>query len=197
MVYAWPASASQVKLEQGLLILKVQTLPSMPRTEIRQQARKALKEALAMLLDYPVTEIEFESQPGQAIQLLHPKLNIGLSISHDHGMSLVAINMNGKIGVDLMTLNSSPAINEIHTLATDYLGDKTAEYIAQLPSALQQEAFAKEWTALEARIKCNGEALAEWNIVKINLANINSRALEMPKGYVATVAFSTSPTSSL
>lgn len=191
-VHDWPASASHITLEQGLLVFALPTQPGMSRAKVRQLTRKALKEMLATLLACSVTEIELVSQPGQAIQLLQPELNIGLSISHDHGLSLIAINMNGKVGVDLMTLSSAPEINEMHTLATDYLGDKMAEYISQLPRELQQEAFTKAWTELEACLKCHEVAIAEWSLTQeIKLANCTNRFLKMPNGYIGTVAFKT------
>ncbi|MGZ8262044.1 MAG: 4'-phosphopantetheinyl transferase superfamily protein, partial [Methylotenera sp.] len=116
--------------------------------------------------------------------------NIGLSVSHELGMSLAAINMNGRVGIDVMAINSTPATNEIYTLAADYLGCQAAEHIARLPSEQQSKRFSETWTELEARLKCRGEPLAEWDPAKEQwLAACTSRVLQMLDGYVGTVAF--------
>lgn len=188
-IYDWPASAHDIKLAEGILVIAVKTLATLPRAEIRLQVRAALQEVLAIILDCVSTEIELIANPGEALRLLHPKHNIGLSISHEIGLSLVAINMNGKIGVDLMALNSSPSMEEIDALAIDYLGGEVAEHIKQLPAEAKKIAFTSAWTALEARIKCREQALTEWRPVKVNLlAECITSNLTLPAGYIGCLA---------
>ncbi len=185
-VYDWSAPVSQLKLDGGLLVLALRTAPNITRTEARLQIRTALQEALALLLACSSAEIALLSQPGQALKLLNPKLNIGLSVSHEIGLSLAAININGVLGIDLMSLSSTPASNEIKILATDYLGNE----IASAPSNRQAHDFAKAWTAFEARLKCGGEVLTEWNeATDKRLAQYRCRDLILPDGYIGTVAF--------
>lgn len=189
-VYDWPASVNRLKLDNNLLVIALRTAQSMPRAEARLQIRAALKEALALLLTCSAADIEFLAQPGQALRLLQPKQNIGLSISHEAGISLAAIHINGAVGIDLMTLSSTPASKEIHTLATDYLGSKIAQQLACLPDNQQAKGFAKAWTAFEAGLKCSGEQLIEWNEATENrLAQYTCRDLILPDGYIGTVAF--------
>ncbi len=189
-VYDWSASVSQLKLDSGLLVLALRTSPNITRTEARLQIRIALQEALALLLACSSAEIELLSQPGHALKLLNPKLNVGLSVSHEIGLSLAAININGALGIDLMSLSSTPASNEIQTLATDYLGNEIAQQIAGAPTNRQANDFTKAWTAFEARLKCGGEVLAEWNeATEKRLAQYRCRDLILPDGYIGTVAF--------
>lgn len=189
-VYDWPASANRLKLDNSLLVIALRTTPSIPRAEARLQIRAALKEALALLLTCSTADIKFLAQPGKALRLLKQKQNIGLSISHEVGISLAAIHINGAVGIDLMALNSTPASKEIHTLATDYLGRKIAQQLACLPDNQQAKGFAKAWTAFEAGLKCSGEQLIEWNEATENrLAQFTCRDLILPDGYIGTVAF--------
>lgn len=187
--YNWPVSARNIKLSEGLLVIAVQTLANMPRAEIRLHVRAALQEVLAIILDCSSTEIELISNPGEALRLLHPQHNIGLSISHETGMSLVAINISGKIGVDLMALNSSPSIEEIDALATDYLGGEVAEYIKQLSVESKKISFTRAWTELEARLKCREQTLTEWHLTKKTLlAECITISLTLPAGYIGCLA---------
>jgi 4'-phosphopantetheinyl transferase len=189
-VYDWSVSANKLKLDNDLLVIALRTAPNMPRAEARLQIRAALKEALARLLTCSAADIDLLAQPGQALRLLQPKQNIGLSISHEVGISLAAIHMNGAVGIDLMKLSNTPTSKEIHTLATDYLGSKIAQQLAGLTATQQAKGFSKAWTALEASLKCSGEQLIEWNEpIEKRLAQYTCRDLILPDGYIGTVAF--------
>lgn len=175
--------------ENGLLVIAVCTPPDLPRNQIRQRVRLALRQALGKLLHCTPAAIELYSQAGQAIRLLQPQCNIGLSVSHERGLSLAAINLNGAIGVDLMTLASVPTTQEIHILALEYLGNQVAEMLALLSREQQSLAFAQAWTEFEARLKCMGENLSEWNLAAATRrAACTSRLVQMTETYVATVA---------
>ncbi|MES2180879.1 MAG: hypothetical protein V4493_02130 [Pseudomonadota bacterium] len=184
------ASIANIQLEHGLLVVAVRTQRAMLRPAVREQVRIALKQTLALLLNCPISEIELFSQPGQAVRLLKPAQNIGISISHEPELSLVAINMHGAIGVDAMATSSIPAHIEIHSLATDYLGHQTAEEIARLPENQQSQAFAKRWTEFEARMKCKGEPITEWSSTRDSqLAGYHCKALLLPQGYIGSIAY--------
>jgi 4'-phosphopantetheinyl transferase len=160
-----------------------------PRAAARQQVRLALREVLAAHFSCSPAEIELFSQPGQALQLGGAQHNIGLSVSHEPGMSLAAIHLNGAVGVDLMAIGSIPPTSEIHALAHDYLGLRIAQPIADLPNEQQGKAFAEAWTEFEARLKCLGENLTEWNPAKEKkLATCTKHALQTPDGYVGALA---------
>lgn len=185
------ASIANIQLEHGLLVVAVRTQRAMLRPAVREQVRIALKQTLALLLNCPISEIELFSQPGQAVRLLKPAQNIGISISHEPELSLVAINMHGAIGVDVMATGSIPPAHiEIHALATDYLGHQTAEEIARLPENQQSQAFAKRWTEFEARMKCKGEPITEWSsTLDSQLAGYHCKALLLPQDYVGSIAY--------
>lgn len=192
-VYFWPESADSIPMSQSLIVIAVRTLPTTPRSQARKLIRMAITKVLAKQLACPQAEIQLLSQSGQALKLLHPTHNIGLSISHESALSLAAINMNGRVGVDLIDVKSIPNKNEIDTLANDYLGVKAAEYLSHLPPEQQKVAFAEVWTEFEARLKYQGKDLSEYDFSNVlQTSNLIARQLAMPEGYIGAVVFSES-----
>ena len=189
-VYSWPKSADDIPVNQRLIVIAVRTLPTILRSQARKLIRMAITQVLADKLSCSYTEIKLISQSGQSVKVSQPRQNIGLSISHEPGLSLAAINMNGKVGVDLIDVKSIPNDHEIYKLALEYLGTQVAEYLSLLPSELQKQAFAKAWTEFEAQLKCQEKSLGEWTASSaLQLNTLTIRHLKLPDGYVGTVAF--------
>ena len=189
-VFEWPNDASTLCLENGLLVITVRTSLTAQRTDARKHIRAVIQEVLAILLNCPVSEIKLLSQAGQAIKLAHADHNIGLSISHELGLSLAAINMHGHIGIDLIAIDSIPENAELLILATEYLGEKVAEYISNQPAEAQKSAFARAWTIFESSMKLKGEALVEWSAARdAQLKNISSIRLNLAEGYIGALAY--------
>ena len=194
-VYFWPESADSIPINQSLIVIAVNTLPTTLRFQARKLIRIAITHVLAEKLSCPYAEIEFISQSGQPLKLSKPRENIGLSVSHEPGLSIAAINMNGKVGVDLIDIKSIPNDNEIYKLASEYFGTHVVEYLSLLQRELQKHAFAKAWTEFEARLKYQEQSLIEWtpsNILPLNTFTIQS--LDIPEGYIGTVVFLASST---
>lgn len=189
-VHDWPSRIQATQCEDGLLVITLQTPATLSRAEARQQIRTAIHTVLASLLACNASEITLFSQAGQPLKLLHPQHNIGISISHEVGLSLAAFNLHGKVGVDVMALNTVPISPEMNTLATEYLGFTLAEQLNALPPTQQQSAFALAWVAFEASLKCAGQALTEWNTEIANqLSGFNTRTLTLSNGYVGAIAY--------
>ena len=194
-VHYWPESIASIPVNQNLIIIGVRTPPTTIRTQARKLIRIALKQILAAKLACPVTEIKLSTQAGQGLKLLQPKQTIGISVSHDSGLSLVAINMNGRVGIDLIDIKTVPNDNEIYKLANDYLGVKTAEYLINLPPEQQKLAFAESWTEFEALLKYQEKNLREYDSSNVlQTSNLIAKQLAMPKGYIGKVVFSESLT---
>jgi 4'-phosphopantetheinyl transferase len=188
-VFEWPNDAGILRHENGLLVIALRTSLIMTRTEARKQVRQVIKEALALLLNCAVAEVDLFSQAGQPIKLLNSHQNIGLSISHEVGLSMVAINMQGPVGIDLMMIDSIPDESELPTLAVEYLGESVAQAILRQPIEGQKETFAIAWTAFEASLKAKGEALIEWSAERDKkLRNLHIDRLALADGYVGSVA---------
>jgi len=184
----WPCPLPPARLT----VIAVGTPRHAPRAQVRQQVRQVLCQALAALLACPAESVQLHSTPGQAIRLTgpDPQRNIGLSLSHDEGLSLLAIHLDGPVGVDLVNYAQLPTGDEeLARLADDYLGNSTAPALANLPLAERRAAFAQAWADLEARLKCRGLALGEAGPEQAKaLAGCRSFALTLPDGFSGAVA---------
>jgi 4'-phosphopantetheinyl transferase len=184
----WPDCLASAAIQQNLFVFAVRTPQSTLRAEARKLVRTALVEILAARLACLPEDIVLISTPGQALKLSHPFCNIGLSLSHESGLSVVAVNMHGKVGVDLMLNSSAPVGAEMLALAHDYLGAEQANKISELPEAQQNETFIGSWVSLEARLKCLENDLIEWSATREQSAHISVCMLGLPKGYSGAIA---------
>ncbi len=172
------------------LILSVATPDTPIRDGARALARSALRDALSILLDRPPSDIPLISVPAQPLRLDLPGAYIGLSLSHEPGLSLAAINVRGAVGIDLMRLGETeiPAPDR-EAVARDYLGPQAAAVIGALPAAAQAQAFARAWTRLEAGLKCLGMHLQEWSPeLEQVLRRCQLLDLDVPRGFVGALA---------
>lgn len=177
--------------ENGLLVFSLMTPLTQNRDLARQLVRSALRESLAPLLGCSPAAVPLLSQPGQPLRLAGRESQIGLSVSHAAGLSLLAIHRNGAVGIDLQRVDDLAMKDaELQRMATDYLGNEVARTLAGLPGEAQRQAFAKAWVGLEAGLKCQGEALTEWSPARqALLANCRIRELLLPEGVFGAVAW--------
>ena len=164
-----------------------------PQTNLRGQARElvrdALRASLGNLLGCAPGAVPLEIEPGQAPALMLPTTWIHLSISHEAGLSLAAIRVGGRIGIDLMASDAA-ALSDQEALARDYLGPQAAAAMHSAPTAERQVAFARLWTAHEACLKCLGLPLQEWSPdLAGQIARCRVAALRLPANYVGAAAF--------
>jgi len=182
----WLTTASPVA---GLHVLSVTTPATPLRAEARRIVRAALRQALASLLPADADDISLISSPGLPALLAAPWDGVGLSVSHEAGRSVAAINLNGAVGIDLLRLGE--ALPDIALLSRDYLGPHIAAYITGISAVERQTAFARSWTAHEASLKCLALPLAEWTpALASRLATCTTVEVTMPQGWIATVAIS-------
>ena len=204
-VHLWPASRALLAASVGngsglltpagsgaaaeLLVISVVTSDSTLRDAARAQMRDALREVLSLQLGCAPESVVLQSIPGQPLRVEQPVhgQNVGLSISHEAGLSVAALRHNGPVGVDIIRI--APAF-DWQAVACDYLGPQVVRRIASLPESEQPLAFAREWTRLEAGLKCLGLALQEWNpALEQRLANCCLMALDLPPGLCGAVAW--------
>ncbi len=190
VVLDWPLDANKLSIEHDLIVIGLKTAENVLRAEARLSIRIAIQEALAFILSCPASEIQLDSQAGQALKLLGADSHIGLSVSYEPELSIAAINMNGNVGIDLMAVRSIPEESELHTIALDFLGAEIANSILLQPIHARKYAFAKAWTRLEARLKLRGEALIEWGVGRDEkLINSHLKSLVLGDGYVGAIAY--------
>ncbi|MBS1161375.1 MAG: hypothetical protein H6R15_3794 [Proteobacteria bacterium] len=191
VVPQWTGAGSLPTPENGLLVFWLTTPFTQNRDLARQLVRSALREMLAPLLDCAPATVPLLSQPGQPLRLAGRERQIGLSVSHAAGRSLVAIHLNGAVGVDLLRVDDLAMKDaELQRMAMDYLGNEVARTLAGLPGEAQRQAFANAWVGLEAGLKCLGDGLAEWSPERqALLAHCRIRGLLLPEGVVGAVAW--------
>ncbi|WP_172202421.1 4'-phosphopantetheinyl transferase superfamily protein [Niveibacterium sp. COAC-50] len=179
-VFEWPAQAPPPSAP--CVVLALALAPDMPRADARARVREAAREYIAARLRVAPESLTLRASPGLPPQLVGYAL--GLSFSHEPGCSLVAVNWDGPVGVDLMRV-ALP--EDWAAVARDYLGPAIAEHIAATPLELRAEAFSQAWTQLEASLKLRGEALREWRAGDVVDA-CRCSPLTLPAGYIGTLA---------
>jgi 4'-phosphopantetheinyl transferase len=167
------------------------------RTCARAKIRLAVQQMLGALLGQSPGRIILTSIPGHAPAIViasdgapRQGRSIGLSISHEAGLSLAAINLHGQIGVDLMRVPQASGLDDwddLMLLARDYLAPACAAALAGVAPELRREAFASAWTAHEASLKCRGLALAEWHPAPL-MAALRIATLDLPAPFIGSVA---------
>lgn len=179
-VCAWPAQ--QPPAEASCFVLALTLAPTLPRAQARLAVRRAACEALAARLGLApcVLQTQLEAAPGQAPRFAG--LPVGLSFSHEAGLSLVALNLAGAVGVDLLREACPP---DWQAVARDYLGPAA---LARLLTG-KGAGFAQAWAAHEARLKLQGLALREWPPSPSLDRQIQSQDLALPDGFAGNVAW--------
>ena len=186
----WPNDRPSFATGQNLLIATVDTKKTLNRDAARRLVRSALCELLGRHLGSSAADIELVSTPGQPIRLNKAGTSIGLSVSHESDLSVLAIHLAGPIGIDLLRISAAPVWQaDIPHLARDYLGAEIAEQLAARPLGEQGIGFAEAWTSLEARLKCLNKGLQEWHPTRQReLSRCACFHLKLPAGLVGTVA---------
>jgi 4'-phosphopantetheinyl transferase len=183
-VQAWP-SAQQPQWNHNLLVLSVATPAGQDRAAARLAVRAAICEAACLLLDIGEERLEVSGTPGAAPRLLvdGSDCGIGVSISHESGVSLAVLHKNGAVGIDLMQVALA---SDWARVAHDYLGMAQATTLAASGEAGRPLAFCQAWTRREAAFKCRGEALREWRAGERDHAQLFD--LQLDDGLVGAVA---------
>lgn len=179
-------SAAALPADRELVVIGVATPDTAIRDIARERIRAALRSVLGALLDRPPEAVHLFSQRGQPLRVDVPGRRIGLSVSHEPGLTLAAIHLHGPVGIDLMRIEQ-PADWEL--VARDYLGEQACGRIASMPPAQRARAFALEWTRFESCLKSQGLALDEWNpVLERALMRCRTIQLDLADGLVGTVA---------
>lgn len=189
-VYPWPESRHLIptisEAALNLLVIRVVTPITAVRHTARAQLRGALRAVLALQHDCTPESIELVSLPGRAISVDLPGHQIGLSASHELGISVAAIHRGGPVGIDILQLTGE---FDWLPVAHDYLGLHVAAKITSLPPREQLAEFARQWTRLEACLKCLGIGLQEWSLsLEHQLSACRLIDLELPSGLFGAVA---------
>lgn len=170
-----------------MLAAAIPTPETQRRDRARSMVRSEIGRALAEKLGAGEGTIPLISQPGHPIRLAPPWSHVGISVSHEAGLSVMAIRLDGPIGIDLLRLG--PAIPDIPALSRDYLGPAMSDEIAAQAMDRQGAAFARAWCRFEAKLKCLGLPLREWDPeLDRRLAGCSVADLPIGPGWAAAIA---------
>lgn len=185
-VALWDAVKNRpLERASDLLVVAVKTPHTSLRAAARQQVREVMQRLLGQYLARPPASLDLVFLPGQAPQMIGEP-DLGLSISHAEGLSLLAIHRHGPVGIDLQAWPSTAGLSaEIDALCRDYL----AQPVAGKTPAERQDNFIRAWTAHEAALKCLGLPLAESTPARhAALARCTCQPLDLPAGYIGSLA---------
>lgn len=187
-VRAWDDKVAATN--HDLHVIAVETPDTQDRRVAREMVRAAVAEFLATRLGCGIQDIALTSSPGQPLRVQLANATIGLSISHEPGLSLAAVHFGGRVGIDLLRVSTaSDWLADVPRLAQDYLGPDAAGELKLLPANERANHFAESWTRLEAGLKCLEIGLTEWTpALQRELDKLEYVRLDLPIGYVGTVA---------
>ncbi|WLI91600.1 4'-phosphopantetheinyl transferase superfamily protein [Massilia sp. R2A-15] len=170
-MHAWPGPLPA--WEDGLIVI---CTAGGPRDEARARIRDAVRAVLG-------GAVEVVSAPGSAPQVMADGVatTIGLSISHEDGISVAALHRDGAVGVDVMKVQLP---SDWARVAHDYLGMSVAVRLAAVSAEARPFAFAQAWAQREAQFKLMGESLAEWS----PLPDCRLLELDLPPGFAGALA---------
>jgi 4'-phosphopantetheinyl transferase len=164
------------------------------RDHARRAIRAAILAELALLSGLPPDRIALHADPGEAPYALlaapEGPRQVWLAISHDGELSVAAISLHGAVGIDVTRIIDIP---DWEPVARDYLGPKMTQALGALDPPARAAAFARAWSEREARLKCLGWPIAEWNPeAEPVLQACRCAALDfstaLPEGYVGALA---------
>jgi 4'-phosphopantetheinyl transferase len=178
----WPGALAP--RDDGLYVIGVRG--DGERQAARTRTRQALCEALAQLYGLQPAQIMIHFSAGRApaVSFLEAPDVVapGISISHDGPLSVAAIHQHGLVGVDLMRVQDVP---DWRAVARDYLPPHVLDRLEASAPGQRALLLARAWTEHEARLKCHGRQLGEWNGLALPA---HCHELALPDGFVGVVA---------
>jgi 4'-phosphopantetheinyl transferase len=181
----WPWAA-MVTRSEPLFVIAVKTPDSPDRTVARQTIHNALQGVLGELWGCEPADVTLTHTPSEPLRAQGPHSpDWGLSVSHEAGLSVAAVNRLGPVGVDIAC---ELPVFDWHAVAQDYLGPAMARQLASQPLASQNQQFLRAWARHEASLKCLSLGLVEWTpALQTRLAALQVVDLELPAGWLGAI----------
>ena len=191
-VHAWPEAQgpalADLDTAQAITVISVVTPDTTMRATGRNLIRTALREVLGKHLGQSPETVPLSSTTRQEPALTVQGYPFGLSVSHEAGLTLAAINRRGPIGIDVMRIQALP---DWEPVAVNYLGHYAHQRILAMPALHRPLAFGREWTRVEASLKCLGLGLVEWtSSLNQQINRCETIELALPDGLTGTIAIS-------
>jgi 4'-phosphopantetheinyl transferase len=162
------------------------------RATARLAIRAVLRDALATHFGVASDRVELHTPSGSApwavVALDAAPRRVALAISHAGELSVAAFAEAGVVGIDVSRIVPVP---DWEAVARDYLGPAAAQALATAPAGQRDAAFAHAWSEHEARLKCLGLQLDEWDAARAPaLRACACLPLALPAGYAGYLALS-------
>ena len=165
----------QQRIEAGALHLWHLDLSGMPATGFlegehsdhaaRVRARRRRREfylrlLLAAYLDVPAHEVRIGRETGGKPFISSPESAdpLHFNLSHAGDATLVALSLDGPLGVDLEPADRRP--RDLMAVARRYFHRGEVDYLQKLQESERQRAWLRIWTLKEALLKAEGGGLA-------------------------------------
>jgi 4'-phosphopantetheinyl transferase len=166
---------------------------------VRAMTRMVLSRCLGM----PPASIPLRRGPWGKPEIALPGNTVEFNVSHSGGLALLAVAVGAPVGVDV---EGPRQRGNLERLAARFFPPDESAWLASLAPAGREEAFLRLWTRKEAVVKAVGGRLAQGLCLPVAgrapvLVRDPRRALpgvwrlldlEVPTGYVATLAVSSS-----
>ena len=142
-------------------------------------ARALLRIAIGTLLHVPGRSVELGGQPGRAPWLVSPDVPLpGLSVSHSGPWVSCAVSLDTALGLDI---EMKDAARDVAALAGHAFDAATCARLAALPGGARVEAFYREWSAQEARVKLGVEAGGTYALPHAELSVVVCSAMPLAR----------------
>lgn len=191
-VFDWEAqclSALDYFSQQSNVVICLSFPQNLQREAVRQQLHLAITELLMQAFSCAVEQIRLIRIAGSRLQCFIATQEIFISVSHEPGLSLAAISQKQLPGIDLMAVK---AMDDWQDVAGIYFPPQKIAALQQAQDDERATLFAQYWTMMEARFKCAGIAMTEYDEhvqqqMASVLKNSCSYALTLPAGYIGTL----------
>ena len=191
-VYDWETqrwSALDYFRQQSNVVIGLSFPPNLQRETARQQLHLAITELLMQAFSSAAEQIRLIRVAGSKLQCVVAAQEVFISVSHESGLSLAAISQKQQPGIDLMAVK---AMDDWQDIAGIYFSPQQIAALQQVQDGERATLFAQYWTMMEARFKCAGIAITEYDDhVQQQMASVlkdaQIYALALPVGYIGTL----------
>ena len=191
-VFNWETqrwSALDYFRQQSNVVIGLSFPPNLQRETARQQLHLAITELLMQTFSSAAEEIRLIRVAGSKLQCFIATQEVFISVSHEPGLSLAAISQKQQPGIDLMAIKQ---MDDWLDVAGIYFSPQQIAALQQAQDGERATLFAQYWTMMEARFKCAGIAMTEYDDrVQQQMASVlkdaQIYALALPAGYIGTL----------
>jgi 4'-phosphopantetheinyl transferase len=174
---------------QATVVISLSFPQNLQREVARQQLHLAITELLIQAFSCAAEQIRLIRVAGSRLQCFVATQEIFISVSHEPGLSLAAISRKRQSGIDLM---EAKPIDDWQNIARIYFNPQQIAALQQAQDCDRASLFARYWTMMEARFKCAGVAITEYDKhLQQQMASVlkdaRSYALTLPAGYIGTL----------